>query len=91
MANGWKALSLLSTAPAYQRKGLASMLLNHVLDLADAEDRKTYVESTATGYPLYRKFGFRDIDLLSMDLSKWGGPKPGINKILLREPQPVAK
>jgi hypothetical protein len=67
------------------------MLLSPVFALADSEGRKTYVESTVTGYPLYVKFGFRDIDLLSMDLSKWGGEKPGINTIMIREPQPRGK
>lgn len=85
------ALSLLSTDPSYQRKGLATMLLSHVLSLADAEGRKTYVESTPTGYPLYKKFGFRDIDLLRVDLSKWGGKEPGINTIMLRQPRPLGK
>jgi hypothetical protein len=67
------------------------MLLNHVFALADAEGRKVYVESTVTGYPLYAKFGFKDIDLLSLDLSKWGGAKPGVNTIMLRQPQPLGK
>ena len=67
------------------------MLLSHVLSLADAEGRKTYVESTVTGYPVYKKFGFQDIDLLSMDLSKWGGKEPGINTIMLRQPRTLGK
>lgn len=91
MTDTRKALSLLSTDPAYQRKGLASMLLNHVVALADAEGRKVYVESTVTGYPLYAKFGFRDVDLLSVDLSKWGVTKPGVNTIMVRQPQPLDK
>lgn len=50
-----------------------------------------YVESTVSGHPIYERFGFRDIDLLSMDLSKWGGEEPGVNTIMLRDPQPVSK
>lgn len=91
IADARKVLSLLSTDPDYQRKGLASILLNNVLALADAESRKVYVESTVTGHPVYEKFGFRDIDLLKVDLSKWGGTKPGLNTIMLREPQPIGK
>jgi GNAT superfamily N-acetyltransferase len=86
-----KVLSLLSTDPDYQKKGLATILLNHVFDLADAEGRKVYVESTMAGHPVYERFGFRDIDLLRVDLSKWGGEKPGLNTIMLRDPQPIGK
>jgi hypothetical protein len=64
------------------------MILNHGIALADAEGRKVYLEATVTGHSVYEKFGFRDIDLLSMDLSKWGGAKPGVNTIMLREPNP---
>lgn len=67
------------------------MLLSYVFALADAEGRKVYLESTVTGHPVYEKLGFRDIDLLSLDLSKWGGEKPGVNTIMLREPQSVSK
>lgn len=80
---------LLQTDPAYQRKGLASMLLKYGLAMADSEGRKAYIEATAEGHPVYLKLGFRDIDVLRLDLSKWGGTTPGVNTIMMRDPQPV--
>jgi GNAT superfamily N-acetyltransferase len=79
---------LLVTDPAYQRKGLASKLLKHGLDLADAEDRQAYIEATRMGHPVYLKLGFRDVDSIEVDLRKWGGEGTGRNTIMLREPQP---
>lgn len=90
LAEGSLVVSLLCTDPAFQRKGLARMLLRHGTDLADAEGRKTYIEATPKGHPVYLKLGFKDIDAVTVDLSKWGGKHPGVNRIMLRDPQPKA-
>ncbi|KAE8441846.1 hypothetical protein EG329_004247 [Mollisiaceae sp. DMI_Dod_QoI] len=78
--------NLLATDPAYQRKGLATRLLKHVLDMADEEKRKVYIEATPAGHPVYLKLGFKDLDMVSVDLSRWGGKQIGINRILMRDP-----
>jgi hypothetical protein len=65
------------------------MLLKHGLDLADTEGRKTYIEATKAGYPLYLKLGFKDIDLLSVDLSKWDGKEVELSRIMMRDPHPL--
>ena len=63
---------LLCTSPQYQRKGLGGKLLKHVLDRADGEGRRAYIEATREGYGLYAKMGFRDLDVKDIDLSAWG-------------------
>lgn len=63
------------------------MLLNQGIALADAEGKRIYLESTAAGHPLYWKLGWKDIDLISVDLKMWGGEEPGINWVMMREPQ----
>jgi hypothetical protein len=65
------------------------MLLKHGLACADAEGRKTYIEATDEGHPVYLKLGFKDIDIVSVDLSKWGGSRPATNIIMMREPHLV--
>lgn len=65
------------------------MILTHVFALADAENRKVYLEATPEGYPVYVKYGFRQIDLMKQDLSKWGEERPGVNTVMLRDPQPI--
>lgn len=73
--------------PAYQRKGLGAMLLNHGISLANAEGRKVHLEATPEGYPLYKKLGFKDVEVLTFDLSRWGGKEPGFSTVMVWEPQ----
>ncbi|KUJ20317.1 acyl-CoA N-acyltransferase [Mollisia scopiformis] len=82
--------NLLGTDPAYQRKGLASRLLKHVLDMADREGRKVYIEATPAGHPVYLKLGFKDVDIVKVDLSRWGGKEIGTNRIMIRDPEPAS-
>ncbi|KAF4627896.1 hypothetical protein G7Y89_g10253 [Cudoniella acicularis] len=71
----------------YQGKGLGRMLLEYGLKLADAEGKRAYIQATRAGYPVYAKLGFKEVDCLEVDLSKWGGKEPGVNWAMLREPQ----
>ncbi|KAH6719074.1 hypothetical protein BKA61DRAFT_641252 [Leptodontidium sp. MPI-SDFR-AT-0119] len=81
---------LLATDPTYQRRGLASRLLSHVLSIADQENRKCYIEATAAGHPVYFKLGFRDVDELKVDLRPYGGDFVGVNTVMIRDPRPVS-
>lgn len=63
------------------------MLLGHVTQLADSENRRVYLEATAAGHSLYEKLGFRDIDLVTIELSTWGGDRTDYNWIMMREPK----
>lgn len=71
----------------YQGKGVGKLLLKHGLSLADAEGRKTYIEATDAGRRLYLKLGWKEIGLLSVDVQKWGGSRPAINHLMMRDPQ----
>jgi GNAT superfamily N-acetyltransferase len=74
-------VQLLATDPAYQRRGLASKLLKQVLDLADREATKAYIEATLAGYPVYERLGYKVVDIVEVDLSKWGGKgEPNFSK-----------
>ncbi|KAH7403483.1 acyl-CoA N-acyltransferase [Cadophora sp. MPI-SDFR-AT-0126] len=81
---------LLATDPSYQRKGLASRLLSHVLAIADQEKRKCYIEATRAGYPVYFKLGFREVDTLEIDMKECGGDFLAFNTLMIREPQPIS-
>ncbi|KAH7330166.1 hypothetical protein BKA65DRAFT_52964 [Rhexocercosporidium sp. MPI-PUGE-AT-0058] len=82
---------LLATDPAYQRKGLASRLLTHILAIADQENRRCYIEATKAGHPVYFRLGFRDVDELKVDLRPYGGDFVGVNTLMIREPQAVCE
>jgi GNAT superfamily N-acetyltransferase len=80
-------LRFLATDPEFQRRGLGGMLLRQGIERADAEGRRIYLEATEAGRPLYEKLGWKDIDLVSVDLRKWGEERPGLNYIMMREPR----
>lgn len=80
-------LYFLATHSDYQKRGIGTMLLNQGIAVADAEGKKIYLEATTAGHPLYLKLGWKDIDLITVDLKKWGGDKPGTNWVMMREPQ----
>jgi hypothetical protein len=48
-------------------------LLRAGLDEAATVGLPTWLESSVAGYPLYRKFGFKEVDDIVIDLSKHGG------------------
>lgn len=83
-------MQVLATAPAYQRRGLGSMLLKQVLQRADKEGKVAYIEATDTGYPLYLRLGWKQIDVIELDLSKYGGKGTASNRIMLREAQSIS-
>ena len=74
--------------PSHHRQGLGSRLLNEVLDKADREGRKTYIEASAMGLPLYVRHGWVEVGELEVDLGKHGC-EGGIirQKQLIREPK----
>ncbi|KAL3428052.1 acetyltransferase [Phlyctema vagabunda] len=84
-------LDLLCVHQDYQGKGIGGMLLRYALDLADADGRKAYLESTEAGHPLYLKLGWKDIDLLTIDTRNYGGEKVITYWIMTRDPRALIK
>lgn len=66
---------------------MGCILLGHVIALAEAEGRRIYLEATTAGHPLYEKLGWRDVDLITIDLRKCGVDLRDYNWALMREPQ----
>ena len=82
-------MNILAVRKQYQRLGLGRQLLAPVLKMADAEGKKTYIEASAAGKPLYEKFGWKRIDDLDVDLSAAKGfENYGIHRtvLMIREP-----
>ena len=66
------------------------MLLKQVLQRADKEGKVAYIEATDAGYPLYLRLGWKQIDVIELDLSKYGGKGTASNRIMLREAQSIS-
>jgi hypothetical protein len=62
------------------------MLMKPVLDMADAEGRKVYIESSAAGHPLYEKYGCKDVDFWELDVGITGEMAPRCRYVMMRDP-----
>ncbi|THY62235.1 hypothetical protein D6C98_01646 [Aureobasidium pullulans] len=56
-------LHICFTDPYYQRRGIGSMMLQWGSDLADQLFLPSWVEASPAGNFLYRKFGYKDIEV----------------------------
>lgn len=90
-------MGLLATHPDFQRRGCATILLKHVLDMADREGRRTYIEATRPGRPVYEKLGWKTVEILKLSLDEEDvqagrvkeEDRQGIHWVMIREPQPI--
>lgn len=56
--NSWSDLEIMATHPDCQKKGLASQILRWAVEEIDKEGVEAYLNASAPGKPLYKKFGF---------------------------------
>lgn len=80
-------MSILAVRLKYQRKGLGSMLLRPVLEQADKENAKAFVQGSVEGVGLYLKHGWMEVDEILMDYSPYGGARDVKTALLVREPR----
>ena len=77
-------LHILIVDPAYQRRGLGTMLLGKGLAEADKARAKTFIEATVPGLPMYLRHGFEEVDAIKIDMGRYGGHGIQIQKRLTR-------
>ncbi len=78
----------LYVAPAYQRRGIAKILLKWGLDQAKAEKVPGVVNASPVGFKVYEQVGFRSIERIefsSVDPDFDPG-KPGLHKLVWEPP-----
>ena len=63
--------------PAYQRKGIGSMLLRYGLESLEANTMPIWLVTQMRGRDFYQRFGFEDVDVLDIDFSEYTGPYRG--------------
>lgn len=61
------------------------MLLRWGTELADKEDVMMYLEGSIMGKPLYERFGFKSVNEIQFDLTKYGGEGVDSNTTMIRE------
>lgn len=78
---------MLTTDPAFQRKGAGKLLLEWGIKIADELGLPTYLESSQEGFGLYKRHGFEEVDVFDLDLEKYGGNGVYRSPLMMREPR----
>lgn len=83
----------LAVSPAFQGRGIGSALLQVAMDLADKQSIPLWLEATPAGHPLYLSRGWREVEAMDFDLTRWAGKDRGFGVYryfaMLRLPEPV--
>ncbi|EPS31099.1 hypothetical protein PDE_06054 [Penicillium oxalicum 114-2] len=79
-------LDFLATLPSYRGRGIGSALLEWGIAIADTLHTRIYLEATHAGLPLYRKYGWKIVEQLVLDLESYGECGQEIFTLMLREP-----
>jgi predicted acetyltransferase len=61
-------LSIICTAPEYQRRGAAKALMEPILKVADAQGIPSWLEASPDGVRLYENLGFKTVEELNFVL-----------------------
>lgn len=64
-------LDILHTHPSHQGRGAGAQLVKWGTDLADKEGLQCYLESSPTGYPLFKKCDFEDVTEMEIELNEY--------------------
>ncbi|KAI2638489.1 acyl-CoA N-acyltransferase [Xylaria nigripes] len=80
-------LKSLIVDPKHQRRGAGRMLVMWGIEEFKKLGLPFFLEATAMGHSLYLSCGFRDIDVVTVDLSKWGGPEEMTYYVMARDNQ----
>jgi GNAT superfamily N-acetyltransferase len=64
-------LRILAIDPAYQRRGVGSLLLDGGMEIADRCGIQSYLEATKVGRPLYARYGYEDREYMDFDVVKY--------------------
>ncbi|MCJ1485500.1 hypothetical protein MMC06_005674 [Schaereria dolodes] len=70
-------LKALAVAPASQRRGIGTALVQFGMKMADEGAAVCFLHATPIGHGLYRKLGWKDVGSLDFDLTEWGGESRG--------------
>jgi len=75
-------VTTLSIAPAYQKRGVGSALLEWGIDVADKNDAFIWVHSSEGAWGMYAKSGFEIVGTLDVDLDEYAvrAPDDGTEK-----------
>ena len=74
---------------AYRGRGIGSELLEWGIKMADSLQTRIYLEATSAGLPLYRKYGWKQVEELVLDLELYGDVGKETFTLMVRDPVSV--
>lgn len=83
---GGLVLETLTIDPSAQGLGIGSKMLDRGLE--DAKNlglTEAWLEASDAGYPLYRKYGWKDVEVMTVDFAKYGAVGSTSVTIMKRE------
>lgn len=83
-------LDLLATSPNYQGQGVGTALLKWGMEKADALQARIYLEATPEGLPLYIKYGWKEVEVVTIDFSQLNSHGQESFVIMMRDPVPLS-
>lgn len=76
--------------PEFQRMGIGSALFRYAFENLGADEVPIWLVTQMRGRAMYLKHGFRDVEVIDIDLSEYAGPFQGFgvqrNICMIRQP-----
>lgn len=80
-------LNLLCVHQDFQRKGAGAMLVKWGMNCADELDLPIHLEASAAGFGLYKKLGFRQVEVAVVKAEDWDGDHDRSFIAMVRHPK----
>lgn len=77
----------MHVSPEYHRRGLGQRLMDGAILAADKDGAKAYLSASDVGKRLYVKYGFKDLEVMHIDLMHLGAIGTKDTTAMMREPQ----
>jgi GNAT superfamily N-acetyltransferase len=84
-------MAILVVKPGWQRKGVGQKILEWGLAECDKQGLGVWIDASPVGKGLYEKCGWKQVDTLVMELSKWGGEKDVVSRTVCMVRDPIVK
>lgn len=80
-------LHILAVLPSHQCQGLGSILIREGLAAADRDNARTYIEASPAGLGLCKRFGWKEVEAIHIDMTPHGGTETATEHCMIREPR----
>lgn len=65
------------------------MLVKHGLDVVDQNGAQAYLEASKKGLGLYLRYGWKTVEVMSVDTRPYGGTGIETTEFMVRDPRPA--